>query len=173
MKNIFLTISIVFTMSSCQLSNQSSTLNPASEIDKIDEYNAQFDAAFTTSQMYCFYLNCSKFYTDKIDNNGRYEYFDFIESEEKYQKLFPCSTLKTALPKIDFSEEMLVFGFNNKTRNATGIKQFVVFDENQNLIINVVTKGQSGGGMGKGFISKIKKREKNTVIVNFTYNYTN
>ncbi|GAB2632748.1 hypothetical protein GCM10027035_28910 [Emticicia sediminis] len=147
--------------------------NPTKEIDKIDNYNTQFNTTFTESQMYCLYTNSMKTFIDKSSSSSVHEFFTFLENEEKYKELFTCSTLKKELPSIDFTKDMLVLGFTNKCRNVDGIRQYLVNEDNGILTINVVTKGQREGGMGVGFITKVKKADKDNIRVKFLYNYTN
>ncbi len=174
MKKLLFCICIILIISSCQSSNHGSILPSTTNVtDKIDDYNAQFNSTFTESQMYCLYLKSTAYYIDKNRTNNGYEFYAFIEDEEKYQQLFTCETLKTPLPKIDFSQDVLVIGFNNKCSNAVGIKQYIVVNDNQSLTINIVTKGQKEGGMGIGFITKIRKKDKADIQVKFYYNYTN
>ncbi|MER0441848.1 hypothetical protein [Emticicia sp. W12TSBA100-4] len=114
-----------------------------------------------------------KTFIDKSSSNSVYEFFTFLENEEKYKELFTCSTLKKELPSIDFSKDILVLGFTNKCRNVDGIRQYLVNEDNGILTINIVTRGQREGGMGIGFITKVKKTDKNNIRVKFLYSYTN
>ncbi len=174
MKRLFCFFCVCLIAFACDSSKNSFIMpSPTKEIDEIDDYNTQLNTTFTESQMYCLCTNSVKTFTDKSNNTSVYEFFTFLENDEKYKELFTCSTLKKELPTIDFSKDILVLGFTNKCRSVDGIRQYLVNEDNGILTINVVAKGQREGGMGIGFIAKVKKRDKNNIRVNFLYNYTN
>jgi hypothetical protein len=172
-KLIFLIISVCIL--SCYSDNQNVAPNPMKVEDLYhhNDFFPQVNSYFTESQMLLSYIkSLSQPKKEDYDSTGHFEFFKFIENNEDYKAFFGCPDIKTPLPIIDFSKEMIVIGMNDKTRNAIGVKQYLELNENNVLTITVVTKGKHGGGEFNGFVTKVNKKGISSVIVKFAYIFT-